>query len=606
MSSPNTSFNKTSNRSDDIDKEVANLLKKSDRTRTTYNLLEDLKTKYKEDEIVDSIMKKYNEKLKRVRHLAEKIKDRLLTKYPNLSMKEYIEKIADYKRKYEFDDSEMQAIINSIFSKRDPFGNPEALDVNYNEMSKALGFIPASFNLTGKLNLKKDDFEYVQNLLTLAGVTKELHNQVILQHFVYNPENDIQIIANSEFDRQRINIFSYVHPVVVALFLPKFRVLDSHMLLAGIAEIIQRKQDGQEIMTQPEYELYWDIATDPAETACVTRTKPFADLVNRANVQTKLWEAVLNLRQGKIYLQDHLTSFITAIDACRASVFDAADLAFVKDEGTIMRKLLAAFSLRPTIVLTSPVYAVSNITSNIPPIAASHITTLSMITVRIPMSLKKGAETVSLDKALSMEQLYIHHRQLTIKEQSILYSRELLIFYVHRRTQSINAARLTNPYSISYLPLTMNQFERLIATPVVINGGSLTVGSSQTTQTFNLISAIIVSTQEINVPAECETKPSKVIIGCKALIKDVKKSGAASYYEYDPLAIKLRGSSMSGGTGLDGAPVPPVAPVASATETKIRPFRPITQDVFLQTIQCEGTLLIFNTADAKGISFPLP
>ena len=62
-------------------------------------------------------MRKYNEKMKRVKKLSEKIKERLLAKYPNLSMKEYIEKITEYKKKYSFDDAETQAIINTIFLK---------------------------------------------------------------------------------------------------------------------------------------------------------------------------------------------------------------------------------------------------------------------------------------------------------------------------------------------------------------------------------------------------------------------------------------------------------------------------------------------------------
>lgn len=564
MSNPNTSFNKTSNRSDDIDKEVAHLLKKSDRIKSSYAILEDLKGKYKEDEIIDSIMKRYNEKLRRVRKLAEKIKDRLLLKYPNLTMKEYIEKITDYKKKYDFDDSEMQAIINYLFLKKDSYSNPEALDSNYNEMSKALGFLPSSMNLSGKLNLKKDDFEYVQNLLTLAGVTKELHNQVILQHFIYEP-NDLTL-DTINFQKEKINIFSYVHPVIVALFYHKIDILENHMLLAGIADIIQHKQNGQDIMTQPEYELYWDIATDPAETACVSRTKPFADLVNRANIQTKLWEAVLNMRQGKFYLQDHLTSFIVAIDACRASVFDAADLAFVKDEGTIMRKLLAAFSLRPTIVLTTPVYGVTNITSHIPPISASHITTLSMITIRIPTSNKNG-EAINLEKATNMNQLYIHHRQLTIKEQSILHSREILIFYVHRRTQTINHAKLTNPYAVSYLPMTMNQFENINQTAVMIN--ELNIGTT-ITQKFELISAIVIDTKKIELNNQCNKKHNlDIIISCNAYIKiyDSKDEIVNYGYKYKPLEL---------------------------INKEIRPFEKVSRDDFIGSIQCKGTLLIFK------------
>lgn len=544
MSNPNTSLNKPSeSRSGDIDKEVNLLMKKNaDKQRSTYTILEDLKSKFKDEEIVDSIIRKYNDKMKRVKKLAEKIKERLVAKYPNLSMKEYIEKITEYKKKYNFDDSEMQSIINLIFLNKSTISN-EALDTNYNEMSKALGFIPASYNLGGKLHVKKDELDQLQMILTIASATKELHNQVTLQSLIYS-DCDPVAIQTQGFDKSKINIFSFIHPVVAALFIPQFKLLDQHMLLASIAEIVAFKSNGQELQTQPEYELYWDIATDPAETACVNKTKPFADLVNRCNVQTKLWESVLNLRQGKYYTND-LSSFIMAIDNCRANVFDAADFVYVKDEGTVMRKLLSAFSIRPTIVMTTPVYGITPLTSHISPVTSSQITTLSMITMRIPMTLGQQAQPINLNSALAQRQLYIHHRQLTVKQQQILYSREILIFYVHRRYQTINTARLTAPYHISYLPTTMNQFERLQDVAVTHDRKGLVIGNSQT---FNLKSVVYVKTQPVsNDP----TIKNEIIVGCGAFIITDNTLTAVSMpnltfsgYNYNPLKLDQSGKDI--------------------------------------------------------------
>ena len=581
MSNSNTTLNKSSNRGDDIDKEVHSLMKKNaDKPRATYSILEDLKMKYKDEEIVDSIMRKFNEKMKRVRKLAEKIKERLVAKYPNLSMKEYIEKISDYKKKYDFDESEANAIINLIFLSKSNFSNPEAFDVNYNEMSKALGFVPASYNLGGKLHIKKDELEQLQMILTIASATKELHDQVTLQSLIYKDCDQVSIQTEG-FDKNKINIFSFIHPVVVALFIPKFELLDQHMLLASIGKIIAHKQNGQELQTQPEYELYWDIATDPAETACVNKTKPFTDLLNRINVQTKLWEAVLNLRQGKYYTND-LSSFIMAIDNCRASVFDAADLAYVKDEGTIMRKLLAAFSIRPTIVMTMPVYGITPLTSHISSVSTSHITTLPMITMRIPMTFGNKADPINLaETALSQEQLYIHHRQLTVKQQQILYSRELLIFYIHRRYQSFNTARLTNPYTISYLPITMNQFERLQDVEVFVPLDDLEIprdslgGSSQT---FKLRSVITVETKDIM--RECDKddtchkdrKPNQIIVSCAAWIRNpsAELDSKAYSWKYNPLNLESAGTSVK------------------ALEEK-------DSSEFQNEVQTKGTLFIYHT-----------
>jgi hypothetical protein len=578
MSNSNTSLNKSSNRGDDIDKEVQSLIKKhADKPRTTYSLLEELKSKYKDEEIVDSIMKKFNEKMKRVRKLAEKIKERLVAKYPNLSMKEYIEKIADYKKKYNFDDSEANAIINLIFLTKSNFSNPEAFDANYNEMSKALGFVPASYNLNGRLHVKKDELDQLQMIVTIASATKELHDQVTLQSLIY--KDCEQVAIQRDFEKTKINIFSFIHPVVAALFIPKFQLLDQHMLMASIAKIVAQKSNGQELQTQPEYELYWDIATDPAETACVNKTKPFADLVNRCNVQTKLWEAVLNLRQGKYYTND-LSSFIMAIDNCRASVFDAADLAYVKDEGTIMRKLLAAFSIRPVIVMTMPVYGITPITSHISSVSTSHITTLPMITMRIPSTLGQTTKEIDLTEALQQDQLYIHHRQLTVKTQQILYSRELLIFYVHRRYQSFNTARLTNPYTISYLPITMNQFERLLGTVINVPFDlEIPKESSGEHQNFKLKSVVTVETRDI--VRDCDKDNSclgkqnnKIIVSCAALIRNPLhlQDSDPFAWKYNPLNLESSGKTVLALDDLD------------AYE-----FKEETQE--------KGTLFIYNTCD---------
>jgi hypothetical protein len=521
MSNQNT-FNKTSGRNEDIDKEVHNLMKKNaDRHKSTYSIIEDLKQKYKDEQIVDAVMSKYNDKLKRVKKIAEKIRDRLVAKYPNLSMKEYIEKVSEYKKKYDFDDSEMSHILNLLFQNRTGLANSEVLDITYNEMSKALGFVPASFNFSGKMNVKQDELEQLQAILTIASATKELHSQVTLQSLLY--ENVSLGALNGQFDRTRVNVFSFVHPVVAALFLPKIKFLDEHMLIASIANIVQQRYNGQDLTTQPDYELYMDIATDPSEAACsVGKIKPFNDLLNRCNVQTKLWEAVLNLRQGKYYTND-LSSFILAIDNCRNSVFDAADLAYVKDEGTIMRKLLSAFSIRPTIVSTAPLYGISSATSNIASLAATHITTISMITMRIPLLDKAKAQSLSLNDALEQRQLYIHRRQITVKTQQIMYSRDLLIFYVHRRFQTVNLARLSRPYQMAILPITMSQYERLHGAQVNFSE-SMPVG----TQLFSLRSVVAV-----------ETAPNddNLIISCSALIRRPTSNSGEAALEYSPLDL---------------------------------------------------------------------
>ncbi len=572
----NSNMSKTD---DDIARTVDRLMK--NKSRGSYDVLNELRSKYDDEALISSIMNKYKEKMRRVKKIAEKIRERLLAKYPDLSQKEYIEKIYGYKKKYGFDDSELQAIINLVLLKKDGLIG-EDFEPNVTEMSKALGFVPVSYQTTGRLKISKDEQEQVEIIKGMAFGSKELHNQVTIQSLLYS-DCDPSALQSVQIDKNRVNMFHYVHPVVVALFLPKFQLLESHMILASIAEIITKKAEGMELTTLPEYELYWDIATDPAEVACLTKVKPFTDLVNRCNIQNKLWESVLQLRQGKYYMSD-VTSFLLAIDACRASVFDAADLAYVKDEGTILRKLFAAFSLRPTLVITTPTLGI-NTNPNISNFASSHITLLPMYTLRIPLGY--GGNVVgdlNLEEQVDRQvQVYIHHGRITLKRQSILHSREILVFYVHRRYQELNIKRLTQPYALAALPVTMSQFEKLsdkgvIVPPQFKTGAGL---GNMGEQTFDIKSVVVVQTKPVN--NNVGKKIYDIIVSCGTLVKGkfnlsaTGPAGGTSSYDavyYNPLNI-------------------------GNTSNMVNPIEYLSSDEFDTLTRTNGTLFIYNTPDPK-------
>jgi hypothetical protein len=566
-------YSKTSGKNDDIDKEVNHLLKKTIDTnaaRSKFSIVQDLKMKYRDEQIVDAVLGKYTEKLKKVKKLAEKIRERLVSKYPNLTIKEYLEKITEYKKKYNFDETEMNAIVALLFQNKPNLAYNEILDIQPNEMSKALGFQPVThFSGSNKMSVKPEEMEHLQGLLTLQSATKELHTQVSLQSLVYE-ESGLQSLTG-QFDRMKVNIFSYVHPVVVALFLPKIEFLDRHMLLASISNIVALRYNGQPLQTQPDYELYMDIATDPAETACVSggqKVRPFADLLNRANLQAKLWESVLNLRQGKYYTND-LTSFIAAIDSCRGNIFDAADLAYVKDEGTILRKLFSAFSVRPTIVTTAPVYTISAVTSPLTPVTATHITTVPIITMRLMVTNTREQREYHLKEALTQQQIFIHHRQLTAKTQDIMYSRDLLVFYIHRRFPNVNISRIIRPYEMHVLPVTMSHNER-IHTAKVNFDRDLEIGS----QNFALKSVIALVTTPQNIVAS----------SCAMVLLDNDALSGNLALIYEPLDLGNGNTNMI-------QPMRLIA-VQSSHDSEVS---------LMNMGQTKGTLFVYTTKD-KGLN----
>jgi hypothetical protein len=515
---------------EDIEKEANKLLRRNlENKKSTDVLLSELRSKYKDEDIVENIRSKYVEKLRKVRKIAEKIYEKLVSKYPNLSIKEYINKVAEYKKKYNFDDSEMQSILQILFRNKQVIQNSEFLEIGQNEMGRALGFQMATSNYGSKMEVRPDEMEQLQSILQLNAATKEFHNRIILQSLIYK---DVAINAIvGTFDKQKINIFSYVHPVIAALFLPKIPFIESHMILASISNIVQKRYEGTHLDTQPDYELYYDISTDPSEVACNVdynyilngKTKPINDLLARVNVQVKLWEAVLNLRQGKYYTND-LSSFIGAIDTCRNSVFDAADFAYVKDEGTILRKLFSAFSIRPIIVCTAPVMGISTNTSPLSNLATTHITTIPMISYRISPMDNNLRKSYNLSHALYQRQLYIHKRQLTVKTQNVMYCRDILVFYVHRRFQTVNLGKLAKPYEVLRLPVTVNAVEKIHRAKVDFSY-SLNIGDIQR---FDIKSVVAV---------ELAPHDSQMIIGCSSLIRGSNQIDADVVLYYNPLDL---------------------------------------------------------------------
>ena len=198
------------------------------------------------------------------------------------------------------------------------------------------------------------------------------------------------------------------------MFFDRIKCFDETMILASIPRIVTLRDQGQDLETQPDYVLYSSIATDPNEVHCVAKdNKPFTDLLNRSNVQVKIWENVLNLRQSKYYIND-MGMFMEALNNCKSNVFDAGDLAFIRDEGTMMRKIMGVFSLRPTVVSTNPMSAGM---TNIVPVNLLSVTRVPMLTVRFGYSDPEN-KVYKLEDALKTEQHYISGRNLISKKQN--------------------------------------------------------------------------------------------------------------------------------------------------------------------------------------------
>ena len=512
-----------------INEEVMKLMELSasgkDDHLTVHNRLMSLRKKYNDDKIVDSIYNQFKEKKHKMDKLAMKIKSKLIAKYPDLSQKEYYDKVYGYKKKYDFSEEEFK-IIMTLINRHQGFtlhGHDANNVLPFTPLSKALGYQPQNYSYSaGEMKVSSNQMDQLNEIVKIHKLTTDLHNQVQLQSLVYN---DVSITAlTSQVNKSTVNIYSYIHPIIVALFLPKIPALEERMLLTSLASLIVKRKEGMSFQTSPEVQLFEDLCRDPIESLCTTEVEPFTDLLKRCVVQSQLWNAVLNLRQGKYYSGD-LNQFLTSIDDCRNVTFDAPDFTHVKDLGTTLRKLFGCFSFRPIIVNTTPI---GNIQSSLllNPVASLHAsfqTNLPMIVVRLPSYVENQSTSINLRDQLSKRELFAKHKQIVAKQQDIVYCSEILVFYVPRRHFNNQILKINKPYSFSTLPVSTASFEKLNKTCVNFEESLILPGLGQV---FSLKSIVVVETISSSLIDNDE-----IIVGCSTIVKVDDDNDRYLYYE---------------------------------------------------------------------------
>lgn len=514
-----------------ITREVDELIKSQ---ATDHQAWQKLEAKYKNNmELRDNILEAYKNKLQMIYKKAKKFKQVIFDRYAgmNLSYGDMLRKAKKYQKKYKFTNDEFEMFV--ILSMTDK-SSKYVTSIPTSKIAKTLGY--DSIVTQSKLNVKPDEQSIVEEIVNRYGETKPLHAQIILQSLTYHDCAPEALLGT--FDEKKHNPYSYIHPVVAALFLPKVEFLDQHMLMANIGYIVKCKAAGEPIQTLPDWKLYWDMVSDPSDAACaLPGTNGIVDIRNRQILQTQLWEAVLMLRQGKYYYGEGLNiglgKFMQALENCRNAIYDAPDLTYVKDEGTILRRILSTFSVYPTYVSINRLNGLmigsqhGFPTAPIETAGFSNITRVPMITLRLPLDINGNARAIKLEEALTQPQWFVENKVIIPKHLQIIHSNDVLFFYVGRRYQTINIARLAVPYNFTNLPMTVTGWEALNSHPVYA-ARSLQIMND----TYQLKSAVLVEKTGV---VDANGKQRDLIVGSSALIvADTQGFGEETCISYDP------------------------------------------------------------------------
>lgn len=510
-----------------IQNEVRELLKKN-RETLSKNDVNKLRNKYKDEALIDSIRDGFSESLDKIKRNAKKFYKAIMEKYGsrNYPVGKMREKAYKHKVKKSLSDAEFQFFVRYY---EDHLFNKEKLtkvtvDVPKTNLSRVLGEIPSLSDV--EMKLKKEDFGLVNKIKEIFYASKSLHAQVVFNSLTYNSLSIEAMTGKYKQDKHNPNC--HIHPVVFALFIHKIPILDEHMLIASIPYIIMQRYKKSPITTRPDHELFYDLITDPNDVVC-HKNSPLQDLFRRCEIQQQLWNAVLNLRNGRYYECDN-NKFLMAIDQCRVTHNESPDLLYTTNEVTVLRRLLSAFSFRPTIISTNPLYSVFGQSSHnfSDRLTSPQVHSMQMIEVSLPYNDYYKHKPVHLTNSLGKPQVVYNKRGFPVpKQQNILYSRDVIIFYVNRRLNHLNISKLTSPYSayqFNNLPINISGFERLNDREVEFDE-QITISGEE----FYLKSVVCVEVSQFN---------ENIIIGNSTIIIEhadgTSQRSSTKYYYYNP------------------------------------------------------------------------
>jgi hypothetical protein len=512
-----------SNRTDSsVDDEVQKLFKKNNGKISSADFMK-LRQKYNDSDLVDKIQKAYLDKQGSIIKKAKKFAQLIRDKYSNQQYPFHVllEKARLFKVKHGLTDDEFTEFQRIYEQELVGQKSLEVITPSTN-MMKVLGSINIDFQGFAH-KLGDNDYKLLQEILKLHASSRPLHAQVLLQSMQYR-DCDFEAITGEYRRELGHKPTDSIHAVIAAMFLPKIDELETHFLHSNIAGIIKARYNSEPLTNRPDYELFYALTNDPNDVVCDSRSS-LQDLYNRAHVQHQLWNCVLNLRNGQYY-NTGFRDFIGSVDMCRLNKQDNPDLIYGRYDGTILKRLLSAFSFRPTIVSTTPIYNIVNVNpyqQNVRPV----VTAVPMINLRLPPTINDNSP-VSLSDALDQHQYFIENGAMVPRHTSLIYSRGVLFFFVDRRANVIRYNDM-QPFNISRLPLSVSGFERLNDREVDFDD-QITIRSD----VYHLRSVVLA---EIN-----RNSPERnLVVGSSTIVMLHQDFTAGrytnEYFQYDPMSV---------------------------------------------------------------------
>lgn len=504
-----------------------------------------LKLKNMSEKEIDSIVDKVKEAREHLHRVVRKFIAKVDASYRDLDIPELIKKGIKHAEKAKLTESQKKVFIKSIL-RRDTLGNfTYKNELKYTPMAKFFGF---DFVQGVQMKIPSQDISKLNELHMLYTQSQALHAHV--KSSLANYRDCAPEAITGKYDNTKHNVNIAIHPVIAALFLPKVDYLERRMLYTNIARMVlsraraylgsrfELQSDTSTTEIDAELELAHDIAMDPNALDYFNEDSPLDNIIKRFRTQIELYKTVLNLRQGRYYATDYdsndgITGLLRNLNSYDWAFFDSPDLHNVQDEGTILRKLLAIFSIRPTFTqLTSYAHSMAlSPYANVAGMSKTVFVNIPIVNIRLPMDLINNNQThaVSLTDALSQLDYFIEHKSVVPKNKSIIYSNQVAFFYANRRYPAVNfnATRMT----LSYMALPVTVANQTTINKTAVNfENRMRIGRDN----FKLRSCVVLQRPPMNVDANIATGCSAMIVADGSMY-----NSTPVYLHYNPTVASI-------------------------------------------------------------------
>jgi hypothetical protein len=425
---------------------------------TTPQIKNLLKLEGKHDDEINALVEKYEASKNKIKKFIIKFIDKIKDKHGDLDIPEIIKIGMKFAKKHGFTKAEEKAFINQVITGDIEKPYTPFPEMPYSEMSKFLCFS----SVPSFMNIKATDQTILDEISVLFDASIAIHTtikQKCCTYMLCSPE------AITEKYNKNNHSSTFIHPVIAALFLPKIEAIEKRMLISNIGRIAiqyladfhKKYQPITHMESSINFNLINNFAQDHNYISFSNHDTPLSIILKKFKIQINLYENVLALRLGRYYLMnDNLNDYISGLTKnlqnLELKFFDNPEYNNFWNESAYLKKLLAAFSLRPII---------AELTSFTPP-STKMIANIPIVNVKLPMqNLTKEMTSVKLVSGLSQIDNFIINNKITQKYKTVIYCSDVLFFSVNRRQKKIDCTNTKKTSTIDIINTTEIDFDMI-------------------------------------------------------------------------------------------------------------------------------------------------